>query len=160
MKTPEREAKYLYADREIGSTPLVVAVRKDDTRFEYGRPQQLKGRTFGAFPEANAGEMFKAWCLEQHINANVRYFTSMEELNKAIDAGDVAGAIFGTDTTEGFRTIQLFSPQSYYAIFRKDDVELRDKVNTAMTNILAEDPLYPDKLQQKYAVRNSTKCLF
>lgn len=151
MKTPERQAKYLYADREIGNTPLVVAVRKDDTRFEYGRPEQLKGRTFGAFPEANVGEMFKAWCLEQHINANVRYFSSMEELNKAIDAGDVAGAIFGTDTTEGFRTIQLFTPQSYYTIFRKTDVELRDKVNTAMTNILAEDPLYPDKLQQKYA---------
>lgn len=152
IKTPEREQKYLYAEREVGSTPLSVYVSNDDKRFEYGNVEQLKGLRFGSEAGSQVGPIFSAWGKMHGFTPSIIEYPTTEDVDKAMAAKAVDAGLYGTDTKEGFNIIQLFSPTPYYIIFRKDATELKNKIDDAMARILAEDPLYVDRLIKKYTL--------
>jgi signal transduction histidine kinase/ABC-type amino acid transport substrate-binding protein/ActR/RegA family two-component response regulator len=151
IKTQERTQKYLFADHEIGSTPMSVYVRMDDDRFNYGDVAQLQGKIFASEAGSEVGTLFLNWCQQRGFTPEIRYYLSNDTMDAALDRGDVDACLYGTDTKKGYRIISLFSPSPYYIIFRKDEGKLKSKIDDAMTRILTEDPLYEDQLLKKYS---------
>ncbi len=151
IKTTERTQKYLFADHEIGSTPMSVYVRQDDDRFTYGDVSQLQGKIFASESGSEVGALFSAWCQQRDFTPEIRYYPADNEMDAALERGDVDACLYGTDTKKGYRIVLLFSPSPYYIIFRKDEGLLKSKIDDAMTRILTEDPLYEDQLLKKYA---------
>ena len=150
LKNDEREEKYLFSEYEVGSSPQSIYVRKDDSRFQYGDTAQLNGKTFGSEADSYVTDLFRSWCDEHGLTVNIREYAGSDAIDAALDAGEIDAGVYGTDTKEGYRTIQLFSPTPYYIIFRKESQALKNKVDDAMGLILAADPTYEDKLIDKY----------
>lgn len=152
IKTDERAQKYLYADNESGNTPNSVYVSSADERFEYGNIDQLRTLTFGSESGSYVTQLFESWCASHGFTPAIKEYADSAGINAAIDAGEVDAGIYGTSSVEGYRTILQFSPTPYYCIFRSGDSALKERVDTAMSKILLEDPLYKSKLLQKYTV--------
>ena len=150
IKTAERENKYLFSENEIGSLPMCVFVKKDDQQYTYNNVDQLKKMTFGAEESSRVKDLFITWCVQHGFTPNIKMFSSIGDIKVAVNSGLVSAGIYGTPSVEGFRTVQTFSPVPYYYVFRKDSTGLKNKVDEAMTTMLAEDPLYFDKLVSKY----------
>lgn len=152
IKTPDREEKYLFSQREVGEISMCVYTAEDDRRFTYNNLEQLKTMTFGAEEVSKVRDVFTAWCREHGFEPEIRLYQTSDEIKAAIKDGSVDAGLYGSTAVEGFRTIQKFASQPYYFLFRKNDGELKSKVDDAMSGILSEDTLYFEKLVQKYTV--------
>ncbi len=156
-KSPERQQKYLYARHEIGSTTMSVYVRNDDSRFEFGRSEQLRDKVFGTEKDNFSGTLFLEWCREHGFTPKVQEFTSIDALNAALKRGDIDAGVLGAEINKGFRSILLFDPQPYYIIYTKNNMALKITVDDAMARLLAENPLYADKLLTRYVSGKGTE---
>jgi signal transduction histidine kinase len=156
-KSLERQQKYLYAKHEIGTTTMSVFVRNEDSRFEFGRSEQLRGKVFGA-EEDNLSEMlFREWCQEHGFVPEIKEFPSMEAMNAALKKSEIDAGIVGAEINKGFRPVLMFAPQPYYIIFTKTNMALKITIDDAMARLLAENPLYADKLLNRYVAGKGTE---
>lgn len=153
-KSPERHQKYLFARYEIGSSTMSAYVRNNDSRFEFGRSEQLLGKVFGVEKDNFSGPLFKEWCQEHDFVPTLREYAGREELNGALRQNQIDVAISGAEPGKGFRTILLFAPQPYYIVFAKNNTGLKNIVDDAMARLLAENPMYEDKLLNRYVSNN------
>ena len=71
-------------------------------------------------------------------------------MQKALDAGKIDGQVIGAEFLRGYTTILKFSPTRYYYCFRKNDTALKTKFDTAMSQIIIQDPNYISQLRHKY----------
>jgi len=136
-KTDSLEGKYLYADKETGSSPLSVYVRYGDDRFRYGDTSQLMGIVYGAEEGSEVGDIFKQWCARRGFTPDIRLYKSCGDIDAAVDAGKIDAGLCGTENRKGYETILSFSPTPYYIIFRKDSESLKIQVDDAMSRILS-----------------------
>ena len=150
IKSPEREKKYLFSARELGSLAMCVFTAKNQTQYTYRNVAQLKQMTFGAENVSRVRELFSAWCGSHGFQPAIRTYDTLDEIRAAVASGEVDAGLYGAPSAEGFRTIQTFSPIPYYLIFQKSNTALKADVDSAMETILTEDPLYFDKLVRKY----------
>ena len=150
IRTPERERKYLYADRETASTPMSLYVRNEDERFEYGNITQLHKYVFGSEKGSEVTAVFRSWAERHGFSPVIREYTDMSDVNSALDAHQIDAAVYGAGVIDKYKTILRFDPLPYYIIFRKDSYALKDAVDNAMDRLQTDDPVYMDTLLRKY----------
>ncbi len=152
--TEERSRKYLFSDHGCGTSSLSVSVRKNDDRFEYNNTEQLKTARFGAISAtvSSVSAKFRSWAAVHGFSPAIREYPGEAEMIAGLDSGEIDAAVFGASAIAGLRPILLFSPTPYYFIFQKGDISLKNSIDDAMAKILNSDPLYQDKLVQKYSV--------
>lgn len=63
-------------------------------------------------------------------------------MSDALEAGEIDGELYlaedGAEYAEKFHTILKFLPEPIYFMFRKSDVELKNSVDSALSQILSE----------------------
>lgn len=156
IKTPDREQKYLFSEYEVGRTPFCVFIRRSDDRFSFGNVRQLAAMTFAAEEKSKVRDLFTRFCHNYGITPAIRTYANIAEVKTSVDTAQTDAGLYGAPSVDGYQTIQNFAPLPYYFIFRKDDWNLKTKVDDAMGSILAEDSLYYDRLVQKYAAHDHT----
>lgn len=150
LKTADREEKYLFTEREIGSLPMCIFDRKDDTRHSYNNASQFDGITIGAEEGTKVKDYFVSWCEQQGVTPTMKYYDTLEDIKTALDRQEIDAGIYGSASVEGYRTLGTFAPQPYYFAFKKSSTSLKKSIDEAMNTILSEDPLYRNKLVNKY----------
>lgn len=152
--TKEREKKYLFAKHESGFTPLIIYVRKDDKRFEYGAFDQLKELTFGGEKGSQVTKSFMLWCKAQNFDPKMKYYSDNYTLNKGLDNHEIDAAVYGSAVGIYYRTIYQFANLPYYMVFDKDSLDLKRRIDAAMDRLLIDDPTYKQRLYDKYTIAN------
>ena len=151
-KTAEREEKYLFSDHEQGSSSLGVIVRGGDDRWDYGDVDELSQMEIGVEDASIISGEFSAWCAQHGFAPKLHAYASTDKAVEALDGGKLDAVVIGSESWAGHQTILVISPTPYYFVFRKDDVELKNQVDTAMGQILAREPLYESLLLDKYGI--------
>ena len=150
IKTSDREEKYLFTEHEIGRQPLGIFVRKDDDRYSYQDLDEISNMKIGAEQASKVQDSFKDWCLQHGYQNNVTQYSSLYEIEKAMDAKEIDAFVYGSSLMNGYRTLGTFSPQPYYIAMLKKNTAVKNKIDDAMNAILSEDPLFENKLVNKY----------
>ncbi len=156
-KTPEREKDFLFSENEMGKSASGVFVRKDNDRIDFGNVDQMKALTYGFPAGLTSAAFFKEWCQSHGFTPIMREYNSIPDVQAALERGEVDAMVFGSDFREGYKTILTFSSTPYYLIFNKENIQLKNKVDTAMGEILRQNPLYENELLQKYNVLNQER---
>lgn len=151
-KTAARQLTYLFSENPIGSVAQTVYVRSGDDRFTYGDVSQLRDKVFGCQAGNALERTFFKWCQTQGFTPQIREYPNTTSLDAALDAGEIDAGLIGENGHAGYKTIHRFSPQPYYILFRGSDTALKSSVDSAMNLILANEPLYEEKLLEKYNV--------
>lgn len=149
---PERESRYLFSENRIGSSALSIYARSGDSRFPYGDIDQLKSRTIGCEDGNYCTELFIKWCGSHGFSPHIRKYRTSGDIDNALDKGEIDAGLIGQSQHAGYTTIMILAPQPYYVLFRKDSIDLKNKVDSAMNQILVNSPLYEEKLLQKYNI--------
>jgi signal transduction histidine kinase len=153
-KTPERAQQYLFADTVQGTASSTMAVRVQDDRWEYGDVNQISRMKIGLIATYFINNMFRKWCKDRGLTPIIVEYPNIEALSNALEAGEIDGevytALFEKEGKARFRSILNFLPQDYYFVFRKDDMRLKNRFDSAMSQLLAEDPYYLSNLKKKY----------
>ena len=150
IQTPDRMEKYLFSEHAVGSIPMSVFTRKSDTRYAYDSVDQLKDMRFAVEENSKVKDTFLGWCAQHGFQPTLEVCADFSAVKRRVDSGEVDAGLYGAPSVDGYRTIQTFTPIPYYFAFRRNDAALKSEVDDAMGRILSEDPLYFDKLAQKY----------
>ncbi|WP_037355613.1 transporter substrate-binding domain-containing protein [Selenomonas sp. FC4001] len=149
--TPEREQKYLFADNWFYRGMLCIRVKQGDERFTYGNAKELNGKRLGVIGNSVMYKRAQTWARGNGIEPIFSAYENDKQLTMALEHGEIDGLIAGgTKFSEDYKTIFRIATNAYYPIFAKNQGDLRVKVDTAMNRILFEEPLYAEKLVQKY----------
>lgn len=150
FKTPDRVEKYLFSEREVGNLSMSIFCREDDGRFTYNNVNQLQSIIVGAESGTKVKDSFLTWCTQHDVSPTIRQYDNLAEIEKALNAKEIDVGIYGAPVVEGYQTIGTFSSQPYYFVYQQSSVALKKQIDDAMTSILSEDPLYRNKLFDKY----------
>ena len=147
--TAERGQHYLFSEDPTGSSSLSVAVAENNDTVEYGNVEQLSRLRF-AVSTGSAGQLFTAWCQKHGFTPQLQQKDTLDALYTAVNTGSADAVVVGADSIPGYRTVLTFSPTSYYFMFRQDQLALKNTVDSAMAEMLAENPMYQKSLFDKY----------
>jgi signal transduction histidine kinase/CheY-like chemotaxis protein len=161
--TPEREEQFLFTDVEMGTNNSTLAVRADDNRWDYGNIEQVSGMKIGVLATYANNEEFRKWCKKHEVSPEITEYETLTDMtealrNKEID-GEVSSIANGEDYTVEFRIIMKFLPEPYGFAFRKDDVELKNKVDAAVAQILSGNIDYFTNLRNRYETQFKSNIL-
>ena len=159
VKTSAREGKYLFTEQPVGRLAMCVFVRDQEDRFSFGNNKQFANMTFGTEQVSTVGSYFTKFCSIYGITPKIKIFPNLAQVKAALEAGEIDAGLYGSPEVEGYRTIQNFAPIPYYFICRATEIKLKNQVDEAMANILAEYSIYYDRLVQKYTTANFTTTM-
>jgi L-cystine transport system substrate-binding protein len=161
--TPEREKKYLFTDESMGTNNSSLIVRADDNRWEYGDIDQISGMKIGVLATYANNADFRAWCEKHSVNPLITEYKAFADMTEALQGGEIDGGVYsaiaGDKYTRQFRTILKFLPETYAFAFRKGDVELKNKVDAAVAQILSGNTGYFTDLRIKYETQYGSNIL-
>ncbi len=163
VKTPEREAGYLFSDTALGTMNNILTVRADDDRWDYGDIGQISSMRIGILKTYANNEEFRSWCALRDVTPQIVEFENIEQMTAALKSGEVDSILYslmyGTDYTKNFRTVLQLLPEEYYFAFRKKDSALKNAVDGALAQIIMENPDYLTSLNNKYTKQFGQSCL-
>ncbi|MCI2048704.1 MAG: transporter substrate-binding domain-containing protein [Lachnospiraceae bacterium] len=161
--TPEREEKYLFTDESMGSINNTLAVRADDNRWDYGNIDQVSNMKIGTVATYANNSDFRTWCSKHRVTPVIIEYKDTDTMTSALKNGEIDGEVYsaasGEDYTSQFRTIMKFLPETYAFAFRKDDVELKNRVDAAIAQILSVNIDYLTNLKNKYETQFNNNVL-
>jgi ABC-type amino acid transport substrate-binding protein len=154
VKTPEREANYLFSDTALGTMNNILTVRADDDRWEFGNIEQISSMKVGILRTYANNEEFRSWCSLRGVTPSIVEYDDYEEMTAALKKGDIDSILYslmyGTDYTKNFRTVLQLLPETYYFAFRESDTALKNAVDEALSQIIMENPDYLMNLNNRY----------
>jgi len=154
IKTPQRAQKYLFNDTPCGNMYSTLAVRFDDDRWDYGNIEQISDMKVGVISSYANNEEFRLWCANHDVSPVITEFDTINDMTSALQNGkidaEVYSAMYGKDYTNKFHTVLKFLPEDYYFAFRSNDSDLKNKIDSGLSQILIENPDYLIFLKQKY----------
>lgn len=161
--TPEREENYLFTDEVMGATNNTLAVRADDNRWDYGDINQISDMKIGVLSTYANNADFRKWCDKHSIAPQIFEYADTGTMTAALGSGEIDGAVLSSFNGDAYanqlRVILKFLPESYAFAFRKDDVELKNKVDTAISRILSVNVDYFTTLKNKYETQYKNNIL-
>ncbi|MCQ4764955.1 EAL domain-containing protein [Cloacibacillus evryensis] len=88
-------------------------------------------------------------------------YRSLSEIQRGILRGDIdAGLTVGLGNNEKFRILSRFAPQPFYFAAAPGRNDLRAGLETALTQIKIQNPLYEKELSEKHIFRSSRYITF
>ena len=159
-RTPEREQRFLYAERKIGSGKLNLRVRPDDDRYEYGNIEQIAHMKVGAIEGSIMAEKALEWAREAAIELNLTTYAGEGELVSALSSGKIDGAFVNSSVLADCREVLVIDVIDYFVVFNKDERDLKNVVDSAMNRILDEDVLYFEHLEGVYKAKREAGLAF
>lgn len=159
-KTPEREQRFLYAERKIGSGKLNLRVRPDDDRYEYGNIEQIAHMKVGAIEGSIMAAKALEWAKEAAIELNLTTYAGEDELVSALSSGTIDGAFVNSSVLADCREVLVIDVIDYFVVFNKNERDLKNAVDSAMNRILDEDVLYFEHLEEAYKSKRAASLTF
>lgn len=148
---PERLERFLFGSHGLFTSQASIRVRDNDPRFSYGNPTEYSGKVLGVVKSSIMYDRAREWASKNDIHPIFKTYDNDDELQEAMDNGELDGIVtYGSKLTHNYRASFNIVANTYYPIFSKDQMALKNKVDAAMSRILYEDVRYPEKLYDKY----------
>lgn len=157
--TEERKAKFAYTDAYMKNSQLIVTLKNSSIKNK----EDLKGKTIGT-QQGSAGQeaLEKDTEILNSLDGSPILYDTFDKVFRDLEAGRT-DAIVGDETLvkyyinkkgeEKYKILDdNFGTQDYVVAFRKDDNELRNKVNKTI-NEIKEDKTF-DEIYNKWFGKN------
>lgn len=151
-KTTEREKKYAFSDKSIGTSSTIMTISEKNTEVIPGDYSTYDGTTIGLVEGSSHNEYFLKYAEKKGFQFKAKYYEEISELLKDLRAGkniDIA-------VTSNMRILQSetvldeFNATEYYAVVRKEDTELLGMVNYGISQLDVNSPNWKSALHNKY----------
>lgn len=147
MMTEERKEIFEYTELSFGTeyTILVTRSDRDDLYYEdYDTFNRLKVAVLNDYPLT---EYFQSYMKVHEFESELVYFESIDESKAALESGEVDAIVTSImDMESDQKLLARFSPQPFYFLTWKDNMELLVPLNKAMSQVQNTYPTFLDDL--------------
>lgn len=157
--TPERAQQFAFT-KSIGTSSAMLTVRSDNAAITPTDYRTYNGMRVGMLEENSRNSDLEKYAQEHGFTYTPVYYPLAEELTDALQRGDVDAALTSSlRQTENERVLDTFAVRDFYAIVRKDDTALLEKLDYAIDQLNATEGDWQNTLQNKYYTNRTTKNL-
>lgn len=151
QKTAEREKTYLFSRNSAGSETGVIYVRTDNGDCYYNDYSALDGKKIGLLGGSYQTDILVEYAAAHGFSYSPVYYDRDSEAFAALDAGIVDAVAMGSLAYKnGYKTVCRFAYEPFYFMSGKMNAELMTELDSALADILSDDPSYITDLFEKY----------
>lgn len=158
-KTPEREEIFDFS-KPIGTNECMITVRRDNTKVIGQKYNTYDGLRVGLLKGNSRNNDFEKLADKEGFSYTPVYFEMFKDMEEALQNGEVDALVSSSmRTTDNERIIEKFEPQDFYAIVKKGNTELLDKINYAIDQINNAEGDWQRELFNRYYASYDVKVL-
>ena len=155
-KTPAREKKFAFPVNSSLRTSIGLIARNDDPRFTMNDFARFNGMRVGAVISTNPLFHIQQWGAQRQLQLNFVYFTTFPEMYAALDAGTVDAVADSLIAPQPrYKILASMESQGGYFIGNKNNPQLMQELDDAITQIQYLKPGYQESLSSKYLYSQS-----
>ncbi len=149
-RTPDREARFAFS-LPIGRNNTVLSIRVDNTQLHSGDYTTYDGMMVGQLTGSSQNQSLVEFAEEKGFSYRTREYDDSDALAAALQNGEI-DAILSSDLrkTENEKTLDTIQEDNFYAIVRKDDVELLNEINYAIDQMDRNEGDWKNILHYRY----------
>ena len=134
QKTPEREKKFAFSDKAIGTSAAILTVKSGDTRYTIGDYKTYNGMRIGLLKSSSRNEKLAKFASEKGFSYIPVYYNTVDEMTEDLQSGIRIDAIFSSNlrSISNEWILDEFDPSDFYVMVRRDDTELLAEINSAI----------------------------
>lgn len=150
-KTPQREQSYLFST-EIGTSAGILTVKSGDARVTTGDYATYEGLRVGMIKDSSINSSFTSFAQDKGFSFTPVYYTNVDDLNAALQAGNDIDAICTTNLRKPQNEwiLDEFDSANFYVMMNAKDTELQSEVNAAIAQMDLYSPGWRTTLRNKY----------
>ncbi len=149
-KTAERERKFDYT-RPIGTNSTILTVRSDNTKIVMHDFATYDGMRVALLKGNSRNGDFDEFAIENGFTYTPVSFSSIGDMTQALQAGEVDAIVTSSlRQTQNERIIEKFNNTEFYAIVKKGNTELLDKLNYAIDQMNATEGDWRTDLHNRF----------
>lgn len=149
-RTAEREESFAFS-LPIGRNNTVLSVRDDNSQQHSGDYKTYEGMTVGQLTGSSQNQSLVEFAEEKGFSYQTKEYNNSDDLVAALQDGEI-DAILTSDLrkAEDEKTLDIIGTDNFYAIVRKDDVELIDEINYAIEQMDENEGDWKNVLYYRY----------
>ena len=150
-KTRERTEIFGFS-QPIERNSTILSVLKENTSIVSGDYSTYDGMTVGLLTGSSQNRTLPAFAEENGFTYQAREYANTNQLETALQSGEIDAILTSNlRRAENERVLDTTNIDYFYAITRKDDQELLDEINYAITQMnLHEGDYWANNLYNKY----------
>ena len=149
-KTPEREKKFDFS-RSIGTNNAIMTVRSDNDKIVMQDYSTYEGIKVALLKGNTRNEDFADFAKEKGFTYKPVYFDTIVEMTNALQDKKVDAVVTSSlRQTKNERIIEKFDSSEFYAIVKKGNKELLDKINYAIDQMNAVEGDWKTELHNRF----------
>lgn len=159
--TEERAEEFLFSQYDVGLTSYCLFVRSDEERFVLGDYNTYRGIKVGVMNNDYSVNPFIEYAKEKRFSYKIVYYPDEETMHNALSLGDIDAIVSNNyririiDYDE--KVFDSFADEYVYAVTRKDDYKLMEKIDQAILSVQYYNPTFFGDLFSKYYSNNLSK---
>jgi ABC-type amino acid transport substrate-binding protein len=160
-KTEEREKLYDFS-LPIGTNSMMINTRLTETDIVSGDYDTYNGITIGLLEGSSSNDKVFEFANENGFDFTAKYYKDSDSLSAALQSGVVdAVATSSLRKTDNEKTLSEFDTEYFYAIVRKGDTHLLNKINYAITQLNESEGDWKNTLYyNNYTAKSSSSLNF
>lgn len=158
-KTEERERKFDFS-RPIGTSSAILTIRSDNSEIIMHDFKTYNGMRVALLNGNSRNDDLLAFAEENGFTYEPVYFDSANEMAEALQAGTVDAIVTSSlRQTQNERIIEKFNDSEFYAIVKKGNTELLDKINYAIDQLNATEGDWITELHNRFYENSNARNL-
>lgn len=149
--------QYIFSDYALCTTSSSVYVPAESD-VVYGDFSSIAKMRYGAMSGLSSISEFKNYCGKLGFSPSVTEYLNYSDIDAAIDDGDIDAFVDIYGKMDGYHSVLNFAPVESYVMFRPDNYKLKSVIDSAMGEIIVDDPTFQEELYNKY-IDTSTERL-
>lgn len=160
QKTPERERKYLFSDFSTGTSFGEILVRSDNNTLTYNDFGQLNGKRVALLKGNSRNEGFYSYAHKLGFSTVNVFYNTAAEMSDALQKNEVEAIVSSNlRASHNEKPVARFSPTPFYIAVNKNNAKLISRVNSALEQIVTENPGFNARLGDKYYFNSRYRLL-
>ena len=158
-KTPENEARFDFS-KPIGTNNMLLSIRSDNTSVIAQDYDTYNNLRIGMVANGMLNEPFAQFAADRHFRYEPVYYASREAMLTALQDGEIDAAVSSAlRRTLNERILEKIPTSDYYAVVRKGNTELLQRINYAIMQMNRSEGDWKDRLSDKYSTQVENRNL-
>ena len=158
-KTPEREKKFDFS-RPIGTSSAMLTIRSDNSSIVMHDFSTYEGMRVALLKGSTRNDDFADFAQQHGFSYRPIYFHTTSAMAQALQAGAVDAVVTSSlRQTQNERVIETFNSSEFYAIVKKGNTALLDKINYAIDQMNATEGDWVTDLHDRYYENSNNRNL-
>lgn len=159
VESEERLEKFEFS-KPIGSSSTVISVREDNDKIVNYDYSTYDGMKVGLVEGNSRNADFEKYAKEKGFTYQPVYFGVLNDIENALQTGMVDAIVTSSmRQPENERVIESFAVSPFYAMVRKGDNELLEKINYAIDQLDLTEGDWKNDLLNKYYSHSNNKII-